>query len=181
MNVTVIGTDHKAQWADPTGDFQELLQRLVREADVKLIAEEAYKLPTTVGFRVACRANLPWLDFDMDDSERLRAGIYEELNSRPSGPVIKEDGTMAPAESYLPHADGIREAHWVKRLMRHEINSAVVICGVLHLSPLAARLRNAGCTVKERNMCEETWYQNKFGRCKIMEENGRRWFEFPAR
>jgi hypothetical protein len=180
LDVTVIGLDHRVQWKDPTGELQVLLERLVGESRVELIAEEAYKLPTTVGFRLACRANMPWVDIEMNDTERQQAGIYDELNKRPSGPLLKDDRSMVPTERYLPHADDVREAHWVNRVMQHHVSSALVICGVLHLVPFAAKLRSKGCTVKERNVCNESWYKNAFGACKVVEENGERWCEFPV-
>ena len=111
-----------------------LLEGLVRESRVELIAEEAYKLPTTVGFRLACRANLPWVDIDMNDTERLQAGIDDELKNRPERPLFDRNKV---AVSYLAHADGIREGHWVNRLMQHYVSSALVTCHILHLCPFA--------------------------------------------
>ncbi|MGO8813457.1 MAG: hypothetical protein ACLQVG_02155 [Terriglobia bacterium] len=177
MDVTIIGLDHRVQWKDPTGDLQMLLEGLVRDSRVELIAEEAYKLPTTVGFRLACRANLPWVDIDMNDTERLQAGIDDELKKRRQRPLF--DKKMVEVE-YLAHADGVREAHWVRQLMQHHVSSALVICDLLHLSPFASKLRDKGCTVKERNVCDEDWYMNRFGPRKVVEENGERWGQFSV-
>jgi len=177
MDVTIIGLDHRVQWKDPTGELQMLLEGLVRQSRVDLIAEEAYKLPTTVGFRLACRANLPWVDVDMNDTERLESRINDELKNRPQRPLF--DGKKV-AVSYLPHADAIREAYWVNRLMQHNVSSPLVICDLLHLSPFASKLRNKGCTVKEQNVCDEDWNKNRFGPRKVVEENGERWCEFSV-
>ncbi len=177
MDVTIIGLHHTVQWKDPTGEFQTLLEDLVREYRVQLIAEEAYKLPTTVGCRLAYRANLQWVEIDLTDTERLQAGVEDELNNRPHRPLF--DGNKV-AVSYLANADGVREAHWVNRVMQHHVSSALVICGVLHLSPLAAKFTNSGCIVKELNVCDQDWYKNAFGPCKIVEENGTRWCELSV-
>jgi hypothetical protein len=177
MDATIIGLNHRVQWKDPSGELHMVLEGLVRESHVQLIAEEAYQLPTTVGFRLACRANLPWVDVDMNDTERLQAGIAEELKKRTQRPLF--DGKRV-AVSYLPHADGVREAHWVNRLMQHRVSSALVICNLLHLGPFAGKLRSKGCTVNERNVCDEKWHMDVVGPCKIVEGNGERWCEFSV-
>jgi hypothetical protein len=158
-----------------------LLERLIKERGVKLIAEEAYKLPTTTGFRLACRADIPWIDVDMTDAERREAAIYDELNKRPSGPLLN-DGSMLQTVSYLPCADGVREEHWVKRVMEHRVDSALIVCGLLHMSPLAEKLTKHGCHVPEpTNVCDQGWYVKTFGPCQVVEENGRRWCEYPVK
>ena len=181
MNVTIIGLNHRVQWEDPTGDLQNLIDRVVEDRRVELIAEEAYKLPTTVGFRVACRANKPWIEIDMSDSERLQVGLCDELESR-SSPDWKDDGSMVTVVNYLPHADGVREAHWLKTILNHHVNSELVICGLLHMTPFAEKLRQKGCTVNESiNVCDLDWCKRRFGPCEVMEVNGRRWCEIPAK
>jgi hypothetical protein len=93
--VTIFGLPHRVQWEDPTGDLSELIERTVETSSVKLIAEEAYTLATTAGFRVACRLNLPWIQIDMNDCERLAAGIKEELRDPPvlrQKPIRDETG-----------------------------------------------------------------------------------------
>ena len=181
LDVTLLGLAHRVQWEDQTGDLQALLERLVEESHVELIAEEANKLPTTIGFRLACRINKPWIDIDMDDAEALRAGIYEELNRRPQGPLPKDGGTMVTTIEYLPHADGVRETYWVKRLMQHRVSSALVLCGLLHLSPFSAKLREKGCVVTELNLCDLDWYKKAFGVWRVVEEAGRRSCELSVK
>jgi hypothetical protein len=113
----------------------------------------------------------------MDDTERKDAGIDDELKNRPSEPRWK-NGIMVSMQWYLPNADAIRETHWVKRLIQHQVQSALVLCGALHLSPFAAKLSAKGYVVEELNVCELDWYRKKFGRCQVVEQNGERWCEF---
>jgi hypothetical protein len=101
MKIVLIGLDHATQWKDPTGDLKQLLGILISGYRPKLIAEEAYKLPTTVAQRLAFQMEVPWLEIDMNDSERLREGIHQELAKRPSGPALP-DGY---SEGYLANAD----------------------------------------------------------------------------
>jgi len=181
LKVILIGLDHRTQWEDRTGDLRALLARIVGECGVELIAEEAYKLPTTIGFRLACRTNIPWIDIDMTDAETQEAGIREELTGRPHGPLLKGDGKMVDTVGYLPHADALREEHWTKKVIQYRVSSSLSLCGLLHLGPFAAKLRSRGCTVNELNVCDQDWYKQAFGSCQVVEENGRRWCEFPVK
>jgi hypothetical protein len=180
MRVLILGVDHDLQCKDPTGNFLRVLQERLRDSDVELIAEEATKLPTTVGQRLACRINVPWLNMDMDDAERKEAGIFDELNGRWFGPLMGDDDPDGSyASGYLPRADGLREEYWVSRVARQKVMSAIMVCGFMHLSPLAKKLRNCGCSVEELNVCGLDWYIANTGRWTLIEGvNGQRHSEF---
>jgi hypothetical protein len=51
--ITLLALGHRVQWEDPTGDLHNLLLELATNSKIDLIAEEADKLPTTVGQRLA--------------------------------------------------------------------------------------------------------------------------------
>ena len=54
----------------------------------------------------------------------------------------------------------------------------IILCGSLHLSPFATKLRMTGCNVEEVKVWKFDWYQSQFGSFEILEEpNGKRWFE----
>jgi hypothetical protein len=175
--ITVLALGHRVQWEDPTGDLHKLLLELVTQSSVNLIAEEAHKLPTTVGQRLAHQLGKPWMNIDMDDTERKDAGIDDELKNHPSEPRWK-NGIMVSMEYYLPNADGIRETYWVKRLLQYQVQSALVLCGALHLSPFTIKLRAKGYVIEEVNACDLDWYRKRFGRYQIVEKDGDRWCEF---
>lgn len=178
MNLTVLGLDHDLQWRDPNGDLQKLLYGLLWKSSVELIAEEAYKLPTTVGQRLALQLGKPWLDIDMNDAERERAGIYEESVKGGAAPLFEKGEIVGVTGEYLTHVEEIREKHWVSQILRHKVGSAVVLCGSLHLSPLAKKLRLMGCNVDEVEVWKFDWYRSQFGAFEVFEEpEGRRWFE----
>lgn len=168
--------NHELQWKDPTGDFRRFLVGLVEESKAELIAEEAYSLPTTVGQRLACRMDRPWMDVDMDHTARVEAGICEELKKRPCGPLFDGQGNPAgEAFGYLPHADQIREEHWVRRILERRVGSVIVVCGPLHVAPLAEKLRSKGQGVKEIKAWEFGWYISLYGMLEISEQDGNRW------
>lgn len=179
MKARVLGLNHDLQWKDTTGNhLTDLLKRLLTEEDADLIAEEATALPTTVAQRLACRLNKPWLNADMDECQRRAAGIYDELVHRPHGPLFDENGEAGTSEGYLPHADGIREKHWASQIFtKYKSKSAIILCGLIHLSPLAETLRRYGHQVEEINVCNCDWSIKEFGKVRIVEAGGNRWSE----
>jgi len=178
VDVTLIGLDHDLQWRDPTGDLQILLEDLIRNSHVDLIAEEAYRLPTTVAQRLACRQGMPWVDIDMNEEERQRAGIYEESKKGSVAPLIEDGQTVGVVGRYLNQVEEVRENYWVSRILAQKVGSALVVCGSLHLDPLANKLRQRGCTVRRVEVWKCDWYVKRSGTFRIIEnERGERWFE----
>lgn len=80
--ITIIAVHHKLQWRDTDAGHLESILAKILEGDptVELIAEEANKLPTTVGQRIAFRFNKPWANVDMDEIERQRKGFTTICN-----------------------------------------------------------------------------------------------------
>ena len=175
--ITIIALHHKLQWRDTdAGDLESLLTRLLEgDLSIELIAEEANKLPTTVGQRVAFRFNKPWANVDMDEMERQRQGIYDELRSRGGAPL--DDDSDGCKEYYLEKADGIREEFWLSKINGYRLERVVFLCGLLHLSTVAAKFRDRGWMVEEINACGCQWYVERFGTLTIVEENSCRWCE----
>ena len=60
----------RPNWTSPS-----TLSDLLTSSEIDLIAEEASGLPTTVGQRVSCKLDTPWIDMDMTRAERIEAGI----------------------------------------------------------------------------------------------------------
>jgi hypothetical protein len=168
---------HKLQWRDTDAGHLESILAKILEGDptIELIAEEANKLPTTVGQRIAFRFNKPWANVDMDEMERQRRGIYDDLQSRGGGPL--DDDSDGCKEYYLPEADRIREEFWLSKINGYRLDRVVFLCGLLHLSTAAARFRDRGWMVEEINACSSQWHVERFGTLTIVEENGYRWCE----
>jgi len=183
MKLTILGLGHEVQWKDPTGDLETMLSELLRKSPVELIAEEAYKLPTTVGQRLACRLNTPWLQVDMNEEQRRKEGIFEALEKRPGFPkILCADTPYEYHECYLPYEDDARERYWVSRLIAQGVSCALVLCAPLHLDPLAQKLGSRGCTLQLIKVWERDWYSVQFGRSEIFEKDGQRCYGvYPRR
>jgi hypothetical protein len=124
--------------------------------------------------------NIPWLDVDMDDAQRKEQGIYEELRKRPRGPLLDSTPPVY-AEGYLQNADEKREAHWLKRIVNLRAEAVILMCGLLHMEPIARRLGRLGWTVSTEDLADTAWYKRAIGTCVIVERDGMRWSEFrPA-
>ncbi|MFZ0798878.1 MAG: hypothetical protein WCA13_03390 [Terriglobales bacterium] len=176
-NITIIALHHKLQWRDTDlGHLESLLTKVLEgDPSIELIAEEANKLPTTVGQRIAFRFIKPWANVDMDETERQRQGIYEELQSRGGAPL--DDDSEGYKEYYLPKADGIREDFWFSKINGYHLERVVFLCGLLHLSTITGKFQNRGWIVEQINACALPWYVERFGTLTIVEENGYRWCE----
>jgi hypothetical protein len=178
MDVILVGVDHDVQWRDPTGNLQTLLADLIGKSRVDLIAEEAYRLPTTVAQRLACRLGKPWIDVDMNEEQRRREGIYEEAKKNSVCPLIEDGQMVGVMGRYLEHVEQIRENYWVSRILAQKVGSALVVCGSLHVGPFAIKLRQRGCSVQEVEVWKCDWYIRHFGAFTITEnERGERLFE----
>jgi hypothetical protein len=170
--ITIIAVHHKLQWRDTDAGHLESILAKILEGDptIELIAEEANKLPTTVGQRIAFRFNKPWANVDMDEMERQRKGIYDDLQSRGGGPL--DDDSDGRKEYDVPEADRIREEFCLSKINGYRLDRVVFLCGLLHLSTMAARCRERGWIVEEINACSLQWYVERFGTLTIVEENG---------
>jgi hypothetical protein len=177
LHIKIVGLDHVLQWKDTDEKhLQSLLSTLFGASPrVELIAEEAYKLPTTVAQRLACRLNIPWKEVDMDDLERQRAGIHDALQTRGGSPLMDDDDGYTM--SYLEQADELREQNWVDKIRRYRVQSVIFLCGLLHLTTVATKFRTRGWDVQEINICDLDWYKSRFGTLTVLEEAGQRWCE----
>jgi hypothetical protein len=71
MKLIILGIDHGMQGGN--AELGDLMTQLVKAEEVALVAEEnAYSFPT-VARQVASEQGVPWLQIDMDITERLRA------------------------------------------------------------------------------------------------------------
>jgi hypothetical protein len=175
--VTVLGLDHEIQRHDFTGDLKDLITKLIDQSPVDLIAEEAKANDSTIAQQIAQERSIHWLGVDaLDDKTRL--GIYDELMNRPKHLVFEEEMCLGEKGRYLPHADPIREELWVSRTLANKVDSAIFLCGLLHMQRLADKLVAQGCGVSQINVCEHTWYKERYGEVKLFEDSdGNLWYE----
>ena len=176
MKIILLGSSHELQWKDFTGDLRKILKERLTDSDVCLVAEEASGLPTTVAQRLACKYDKPWINIDMSTADRKLAGIYDGLSQRKREPLGQAD-TVDYRILYLPREDGIREAEWVCQILRQRVEVVLCLCGFLHVDPFTKKLEQRGCSVEQLKVTEHAWFQNRYGKYRIVEENGNRWCE----
>jgi len=180
--VTILGVDHGLQETDSSGDFRKLVETIINESSIGVIAEEAKQDYSTIPRQIAEARSIRWLGVDLNGVDRKRLGIDEELNNRPWCPIFGEtaNGTahLGDKRPYLPKADTIREQFWVSRTLESGARTALFICGFFHLQKLADKFVTEGCEVAQVNVCELEWYKRLYGEIKLFtKEDGSLWYE----
>jgi hypothetical protein len=176
--VTILGVDHELQNVDATGDFRKMLEGMIDEGLVHLIAEEAKQNYPTIPRRVAESRSIDWLGVDTTLEDKNRLGITDELTNRPTDLLFDESTNFGAKGMYLPNADGLREELWVLRTLESRSEAAIFVCGMLHLQKLAERFISAGCEVVQINVCDTEWYRQNYGTLKLLtDDDGNLWYE----
>ena len=154
--VTVLGTLHILQGAenrvgsvhDPM--YVELLSKLMLSEGVDFIFEEASGLGPTIAEKLALE-KLPfghYLDIDPARGERAALGIPSNSNEPH---MIGEPPSVAFANWQVLVAQARREELWLERIRQHEFQSALAICGLVHLLSFAFRLQEVKFSVQAIN------------------------------
>jgi hypothetical protein len=143
MFFVVVGTDHSFQHS--VAGFRGLLHGLTSMnffEPLTAIAEEFHEDigVTSVAKELAEERAVPWLNVDMTNEEKQRAGILQEQRDRP-----KPQGNVV----YRVPSDEVRENAWAGKLVARS-GTVAVVCGYLHLEPLVAKLRAGGHAVDKR-------------------------------
>jgi hypothetical protein len=145
----ILGTGHGLQGSDD--GLRNKIELINLQYSLVLIAEEvdADKPDIqTVAREVAFRRRIPWLPIDMNQKEKEKAGISEDLKNR----ADKELGPNGyyRINAYLRRADGQRESFWLDRIQ--ELNpqgTILIICGFNHRYFLAKKARRRGWNVSK--------------------------------
>ena len=161
--VTVLATLHVIQGAekrlgnvyDPV--YVALLDKLMISEGVDFIFEEASGLGPTIAEKLALE-KLPfghYVDIDPARGERAAFGIPTS-SSEPN--MIGTPPTVAFANWQLLEVHAKREELWLQRMQQRKFDSALVICGLVHLLSFAFRLREAEFSVQAINYAN--WQRN---------------------
>jgi hypothetical protein len=154
--VTVLATLHVTQGAEKRhGNVHDpmyvaLLHKLMISEGVDFIFEEASGLGPTIAEKLALEelAFGHYLDIDPARSDRPEFGIPVN-SSEPN--MIGAPPTAAFANWQILSVHAKREELWVKRMQQHGFQSALVICGLVHLLSFAFRLQDAKFSVQAIN------------------------------
>lgn len=161
--VTVLATLHVVQGAekrlgnvdDPM--YVSLLNKLMLSEGVDFIFEEASGLGPTIAERLALD-QLPfgrYMDIDPARNERQDFGIPSN-SSEPH--MIGAPPSVAFANWQVLDVHAKREELWLARMRQRKFESALVICGLVHLLSFAFRLREADFSVQAINYAN--WQRN---------------------
>lgn len=161
--VTVLATLHVIQGAEKrVGNVYDpmyvaLLDKLIDSEGVDFIFEEACGLGPTIAERIAREESGigRYLDIDPARDERAAFGIPAN-SSEPN--MIGTPPTVAFANWQVLEVHAKREELWLKRMREQEFESALAICGLVHLLSFAFRLQGAGFSVQAINYAN--WQRN---------------------
>ncbi len=151
--VTVLATLHVLQGAEKRhGNLHDpmyvaLLNKLLLSESVDFVFEEASGLGPTIAERLS-RQELGfgrYLDIDPAQTSRSEFGIPANSNE-PN--IIGSPPKVAFAYWQILETHAKREALWVERIQQQKFESALVICGLVHLLSLAFRLQQARFSVQ---------------------------------
>jgi hypothetical protein len=161
--VTVLATLHVIQGAEKrVGNVHDpmyvaLLNKLLVSEGVDFIFEEASGLGPTIAEKLALEqlAFGHYVDIDPSRSDRPDLGIPSN-SSEPN--MIGTPPTVAFANWQILEVHAKREELWLQRMQQHKFQSALVICGLVHLLSFAFRLQNAKYSVQAINYAN--WQRN---------------------
>lgn len=161
--VTVLATLHVLQGAekrlgniyDPV--YVELLQKLMVSESVDFIFEEATGLGPTIAEKLALErlAFGHYVDIDPSRGERAAFGIPTS-SSEPN--MIGTPPSVSFANWQILDVHAKREELWLQRIQQRKFESALVICGLVHLLSFAFRLQAANFSVQAINYAN--WQRN---------------------
>jgi hypothetical protein len=161
--VTVLATLHVIQGAEKrVGNMHDsmyvaLLNQLLVSEAVDFIFEEASGLGPTIAEKMALDqlAFGHYVDIDPARNERPDFGIPSN-SSEPN--MIGTPPTVSFANWQILDVHAKREELWLQRMQQHEFQSALVICGLVHLLSFAFRLQRAKYFVQAINYAN--WQRN---------------------
>jgi hypothetical protein len=154
--VTVLATLHVVQGAEKRfGNVHDpmyvgLLEKLMRSEGVDFIFEEASGLGPTIAEKLALErlAFGHYVDIDPARGERADFGIPAN-SSEPL--MIGAPPSTAYAQWQILDVHAKREELWLRRMQQRSFESALVICGLVHLLSFSQRLQQAQFSVQAIN------------------------------
>jgi hypothetical protein len=151
--VTVLATLHAIQGAekrhgnmrDPM--YLELLNKLMVSEGVDFIFEEASGLGPTIAERLVLEkfGFNHYMDIDPARSDRAEYGIH---GSSHEPIMIGAPPKVVFANWAVLDVQAKREELWMKQIQQRKFESALVICGLVHVLSFAFRLQTANFSVQ---------------------------------
>ena len=161
--ITVLATLHVLQGAEKRfGNLHDpmyaaLLKKLIVSQGVDFIFEEASGLGPTIAEKLASEHLGPGHYLDVDPARGDRPDFGIPVNSHEPY-MIGSPPLVAFANWQIIEAHAKREKLWVERMQQHKFESALAICGLVHLLSFASRLQSAKFSVQAINYAN--WQRN---------------------
>jgi hypothetical protein len=151
--VTILATLHALQGAEKRhGNLHDpmyltLLRDLIATERVEFIFEEASGFGPTIAEKLSLQelGSGRYLDIDPANADRLNLGIPPNSNEPH---IIGSPPKVAFAHWQILEVHAKREILWMKRVQQHKFESALVICGLVHLLSFAFRLQSEQFSVQ---------------------------------
>lgn len=162
--ITVLATLHVLQGAEKRhGNLHDpmyvtLLKNLIISEGVEFIFEEASGLGPTIAEKLS-QQQLGfgrYLDIDPANADRVEFGIPSNSNEPH---IIGTPPKVAFAHWQILEVHAKREILWMNRIQQRKFESALVICGLVHLLSLAFRLQTAQFSVQAIDYAN--WQRNQ--------------------
>jgi hypothetical protein len=165
MRIHILGINHQVQPEDTRSwgsnglpqkfeqgqkeRYAALVENLIANTGAQIVAEEAQHGLDTVTKRVCDRVKCRPANIEMPPDERTARGIPPAYNENPQTAPRDRERWNREREEYMA-AKAIKEAG--------EAESLLVICGRMHVQPLAERFSKDGHTVDTSDLQDHSWY-----------------------
>jgi hypothetical protein len=107
--------------------FRALLESICKKQAIKIVLEEDGAPEETAGQQIAAQRNIPWADINTSNDDKVQMGIAIDYVS---GPYTEDQKSNWNRQ---------RELFMVGKIDEHrsEGKSLLIICGFVHMQPLA--------------------------------------------
>jgi hypothetical protein len=165
MDVLILGLNHQIQpamiknWSsdglfqqfeqDQKETFAQFLYDLLHERGIEFVGEEAKHGEDTIAQRLCAQENYRYSNVEMLPEERRQRNIPRDYSDNPNVSQQERDRCNLEREQYMC------EQAIVHAAQAHRI---LIICGRLHMNPIAAELGRQGHCVQTSDIQEQDWY-----------------------
>ena len=143
--VCILATHHAYQYKAHRRAYLENVKCLVEIHSVDFVGEEAADSIDTYAQEIAKGLSVPWRNIDLTSEERRHV---PDINRRGIGTLVDPDLQM------------LREWVWVIRTAKAMKRSALVICGLAHMTGLAAKFLSVGFDIETNVYFDRTDDEN---------------------
>lgn len=128
--------------------FRALLESLCEGQAIQIVLEEDGSAEATAGEQIAAQRNIPWIDINTSNDDKTQMGIPINYITGPYTEVQKNNWNHQ------------RELFMVGRINGHRSEGEIllIICGFVHMQPLADILGQDGTPIQIWDYRNLDWY-----------------------